>query len=158
MFWSLTIHYRYVLKPDNSLPVCSEAWQFIIGMFWSLTIHYRYVLKPDNSLPVCSEAWQFITGMFWSLTIHYRYVLKPDNSLFPGMFWSLTIHYRFQKSRPFSSYPEPDQSRLGLSNWCLQIMYCIILNLQTWAINTLRTRSFKLFKRPFPGFLTISTL
>jgi len=25
-------------------------------------------------------------------------------------------------------------------------------------INTLRTRSFKLFKRPFPGFLTILTL
>ena len=24
--------------------------------------------------------------------------------------------------------------------------------------NTLRTRSFKLFKRPFPGFLTILTL
>ena len=26
------------------------------------------------------------------------------------------------------------------------------------VINTLRTRSFKLFKRPFPGFLTILTL
>jgi len=25
-------------------------------------------------------------------------------------------------------------------------------------LNTLRTRSFKLFKRPFPGFLTILTL
>ena len=27
-----------------------------------------------------------------------------------------------------------------------------------WLINTLRTASFKLFKRPFPGFLTILTL
>jgi len=26
------------------------------------------------------------------------------------------------------------------------------------AVNTLRTGSFKLFKRPFPGFLTILTL
>ena len=28
----------------------------------------------------------------------------------------------------------------------------------SYSFNTLRTGSFKLFKRPFPGFLTISTL
>jgi len=27
-----------------------------------------------------------------------------------------------------------------------------------WKLNTLRTESFKLFKRPFPGFLKILTL
>jgi len=32
------------------------------------------------------------------------------------------------------------------------------LRILTNTFNTLRTRSFKLFKRPFPGFLTILTL
>ena len=32
------------------------------------------------------------------------------------------------------------------------------LSLSSDDVNTLRTRSFKLFKRPFPGFLTILTL
>jgi len=33
-----------------------------------------------------------------------------------------------------------------------------ISSLNQASINTLRMRSFKLFKRPFPGFLTILTL
>jgi len=32
------------------------------------------------------------------------------------------------------------------------------LSIQNTSINTLRTGSFKLFKSPFPGFLTILTL
>ena len=36
----------------------------------------------------------------------------------------------------------------------------VVVNLSkaVFEINTLRTGSFKLFKRPFPGFLTILTL
>ena len=33
-----------------------------------------------------------------------------------------------------------------------------IIMVKTSFVNTLRTGSFKLFKRPFPGFLTILTL
>ena len=43
-----------------------------------------------------------------------------------------------------------------LPTWCTELfIYLFIYNIY---INTLRTGSFKLFKRPFPGFLTILNL
>ena len=41
-----------------------------------------------------------------------------------------------------------------------KVYYCPLLAMRTLftALNTLRTGSFKLFKRPLPGFLTIFTL
>jgi hypothetical protein len=58
-----------------------------------------------------------------------------------GMFRCLIVHYHFHKSKPFSSYPELDQSKLCLSNWCLEILYCIVLKLRTWAIKVSGTCS-----------------
>jgi len=44
-------------------------------------------------------------------------------------------------------------------NLTQQTLYCAWPARSSWAcLNTLRTRSFKLFKRPFPGFLTFLTL
>jgi len=55
---------------------------------------------------------------------------------------------------------------VAVHNYQLSVFYQKLLVMDKWSheghrggyINTLRTGSFKLFKRPFPGFLTILTL
>ena len=56
---------------------------------------------------------------------------------------------------PFSKYVDglKTQSTDGILTRADSSVHCA-----TDFFNTLRTRSFKLFKRPFPGFLTILTL
>ena len=63
------------------------------------------------------------------------------------------IHRRLACRRQYSEEPYLEESVISMS---VLVLFCPVN--MTSLINTLRTRSFKLFKRPFPGFLTILTL
>ena len=72
--------------------------------------------------------------------------------------WLLTGGYRKQWSdfqTPVKRYLPYPEIQGGHEQ---QLRCYAMMNTQTGNINTLRTGSFKLFKRPFPGFLTILTL
>ena len=74
----------------------------------------------------------------------------------PSLRGSRTVHLWWKKvvlDRLFSEY-----FGFPLSISCHQCSRIFIYSLLLPEVNTLRTGSFKLFKRPFPGFLTILTL
>ena len=69
----------------------------------------------------------------------------------------VTVHRAFRAK--FAKDTPTDKT---IREWCKQLTETGCLCKQKLSgrplLNTLRTREFKLFKRPFPGFLTILTL
>jgi len=131
---------------------CFFLFNFIIRFFFvslSLISHSRASFFRTKR-KVNFEMWQAV----WWILVKYCYwwwwwwggggggfVLMK----FPGLPISLpSVHWcvRYQ----------PMYSRLDFGLYVEYLVNC------GWPFNTLRTRSFKLFKRPFPGFLTILTL
>ena len=76
-----------------------------------------------------------------------------------------TVHFRYKRLihvtlHPFSSlsYDRSKASSKASSPHSLIQSFFLQKRVSSPFLNTLRTGSFKLFKRPFPGFLTILTL
>ena len=146
-FVPLTFMGRYLLDAAGSIP------DGVIGIFrWHNPSGHAMALgltQPLTEMSTSNISWR-----------QRRPVLTADN-LTTIMYW-LSWNLRASTSWKTQGLSRPEMGLLLVSNLysdSCQLQYHVCGT--RWNMNrfnTLRTGSFKLFKRPFPGFLTILTL
>jgi len=126
--FSHIIYLRLILVLFSHL--CLDAMTNVILFFFQvIRLKFRSCLSPSLSSPVMLYRYSYV---YIYLTVYLR-IIPVGNQLDAQFLLCL-----FESTTCFEqlcTHPQEDN-----------------------CINTLRTGSFKLFKRPFPGFLTILTL
>jgi hypothetical protein len=143
-------------KPSVWSPAdaCAEVWQ---TTWYSAIVCDRYKLTPSDR--------------FFSFRIHMprshnlpiflgtSKILLHDNGYCRFLYFETFLLFAWFKSWMLRNYNVLNALYMPVK---LIIALSFVKLWKKWKyfqiINTLRTRSFKFFKRPFPGFLTILTL
>jgi hypothetical protein len=123
--------------------------------FWFVFRKFQTQMFAHNSVTITCSSWTFSVppGAVphinpWLLCFTFILILSlsaHNSRLYSFTRWHLNwITQHLNKYKPSTS--------------CIPIQAHLLYTLKSPILNTLRTGSFKLFKRPFPGFLTILTL
>jgi len=113
----------------------------------------RYIFFFSNSVPHNFPK-KFMTA-FFSLFLSLRLTMSQNRS---RQISSTSLFRSDHLSISSPSLRVRDVQRASLNNPITETAVHFFIHLIKIVLNTLRTGSFKLFKRPFPGFLTILTL
>ena len=129
-----------------------------LGIFSDIYVRRACMKALFRRCVVRSRSRRQWKGMERNFHLFGQYIASYKSEEFGLQVYYLCSHslYFINKQNNKYSYLEA-QFRSPNSNYSnkQEVYYCVCL---CKVINTLRTGSFKLFKRPLPGFLTILTL